>query len=246
LDSVLGRRPIRTAALAIVTAYTLLGSGCQSTGPSRTPAPPAATSAPGGVTHVLEPTRSELHFLVYRAGTFARFGHNHVIAARNLDGSMTLIPGIVGSTFNLLLPVDELDVDPSHWREQYGEDFSSTPSAADIDGTRANMLGPDLLDSAAYPYIRVAGRIVRIADSYGADLEIAIKDTVLQRTTPVGLTIAGDAVSATGSLMVDHAELGLTPFSVMLGALRVAETIEIRFELIAVRVGAQPGARQGD
>jgi len=237
LDPVLSDRPIAATLLAAVAAVALLGSGCESTGRLRAPPPTTAEPAAAGATHVLDAGRSELHLLVYRAGTFARFGHNHVIAARDLEGQLTLTPGVAGSTFELLLPVERLEVDPARWRTHYGEDFASTPSAADIDGTRANMLGAALLDAAAYPFVRVAGRIVGDADAYRAELEIAVKDTVARRATPVTLAIAADTITASGSLTVTHAELGLTPFSVMLGALRVAEEIEIRFELVAERVG---------
>jgi hypothetical protein len=41
------------------------------------------------------------------------------------------------------------------------------------------------------------------------------------------------AVAARGSLELSQSQLGLTPFSVAGGAIQVADTLEIRFELIA-------------
>ena len=236
MDSILTRRrPVLATLLAASVCGALLASGCEST--RLRPETRVTTSRePEGTTHRLDPARSELHVLVYRAGAFARLGHNHVIAARELDGRLSLTREVLASTFELLLPVAALDVDPARWRAHYGGDFASTPTADDIDGTRANMLGAALLDGVAYPYVRVAGRILGTAETNSADIEIAIKDTVVRRTTPVALAVTADTVVASGQLSIDHAELGLTPFSVMLGALRVAEPIEIRFEIVATRV----------
>ena len=146
---------------------------------------------------------------------------------------------VVGSTFDLLLPIEAFDVDPEPLRARYGAEFASERSAADIDGTRANMLGAALLDSTAYPNVRVAGTIARAAQEYTADIEIAIKDTVVRRTTPIALSVTATSVTASGMLEIDHAELGLTPFSALLGAIRVADAIEFRFELVAEPIDAQ-------
>ena len=237
MDSILTGRATRAAACSIIVGCVFLAGGCQA--PSlQSPQPAATVVTPGGPTHRLDAARSELHILVYRAGPFARFGHNHVIAAGALAGRLTLTGDVVGSTFDLLLPVDAFDVDPEPLRERYGEDFASVRSAADIEGTRANMLGEALLDSAAYPNVRVAGTIVRAARAYAADIEIAIKDTVTRRTTPVALSVTATTVTASGTLTIDHAELGLAAFSAFLGAIRVADAIEFRFELVAAPIDA--------
>lgn len=238
MDSFLNRRATRVAAHSIVVGCALLVGACQVTS-LESPQSATTTVARSGPTHRLDAARSELHILVYRAGPFARFGHNHVIAARELAGRLTLTREVVGSTFDLLLPVDAFDVDPQPLRARYGEDFASERSAADIDGTRANMLSTALLDSTAYPNVRVAGTIARAAQAYAADIEIAIKDIVVRRTTPIALSVTATSVTASGMLEIDHAELGLTPFSALLGAIRVADTIEFRFELVATPIDAQ-------
>ena len=49
---------------------------------------------------------------------------------------------------------------------------------------------------------------------------------MVRRSVPVTLTHREGTITARGSVSLTHVELGLTPFSVMLCALRVAETIE--------------------
>lgn len=217
----------------MIAAACLLS--CRSATVLETAAPGLATVSPGGEAYQIDSTASEIHILVYRAGPLARLGHNHVIAAQDPEGEVRLRPDRQASSFELLVAVDRLTVDSPPLRERYGEPFTSTPTEADIAGTRENMLGPALLDAAAYPYLRVAGRLVSGPDGDAVALEIALKDTLVQRTVPISLEIDDDSLTARGALEIDHAALGLTPFSIMLGALRVAETMEIRFSLTARR-----------
>ena len=208
---------------------------CQSTVVLEAAAPSVAAVDAGGEAYRIDPAASEIHILVYRAGPLARLGHNHVIAAQDPEGEVLLRSDRQASSFELLLAVDRLTVDAPALRERYGEQFASTPTEADIAGTRNNMLGPALLDAAAYPYVRIAGRLAAGPDGDTVSLEIALKDTVVQRSVPISLEIGADSLTAQGAVEIDHAELGLAPFSVMLGALRVAETMEIKFSLIARR-----------
>jgi len=140
------------------------------------------------------------------------------------------------SSFELLIDVTKLTVDAAALRQRYGDAFASIPSEEDIAGTRRNMLGPTLLDATAYPYVRVAGRLGPwVGDGNAAEIEIAIKNTLARRTVPIDLRMDDRTLTVSGALTLDHSELGLTPFSVLLGALRVAETMEIRFSLTARR-----------
>jgi hypothetical protein len=45
-------------------------------------------------------------------------------------------------------------------------------------------------------------------------------------------------LSASGEFDLTHAQLGLSPYSVALGAIRVAERMHVRYRLIARREGA--------
>lgn len=232
------------AAVLITAAATCLVS-CRSASVLGTAAPGVAALPAGGVVYRIDPAASEIHILVYRAGPLSRLGHNHVIAVQDPEGEVLLHSDRLGSSFELLVAVDGLTVDSPLLRERYGEAFASTPTEADIAGTRDNMLGPALLDAAAYPYLRIAGQLVSAPDGDAVALEIAVKDTVVQRTVPISLEIGEDSLTARGTLEIDHSALGLTPFSVMLGALRVAETMEIRFSLTARRAGRRESARDG-
>jgi hypothetical protein len=217
LDSVL-RRPTRWLSIGALAVAACGGS-----------------RAACGQDYRIDPLASELHVLVYRAGPVARLGHNHVIAARDIAGHVTRAPTPEGSSVEIRLPVEGFTVDAPELRARYGADFSSTPSARDVAGTTANMLGGALLDATAYPQIRIVGVLRDGLEGYVVDAAISVKSTVWRASIPIELEIADDVLVARGSTEITHDALGLTPLSVMLGALRVAETVDIRFALTARR-----------
>jgi polyisoprenoid-binding protein YceI len=192
-------------------------------------------------TYVLDPGGSDIHWQVYRAGAFARFGHSHVIAARDVSGRVVVdTEALARSKFELEFPVMSLVVDDPALRSSLGEEFASVPSADDIAGTRSNMLGDDVLQADRYSTIRVTGVG---PTGEGEHQTLAIKVELLGRsvdlTVPTTVALAGDSLDASGAFEIDHAALGLEPFSVMAGALQVAERITFSYRVRARRVAAQ-------
>ena len=97
----------------------------------------AAAQAPG--TYVIDSAASEVYWRIYKAGAFARFGHNHVIAIAEPSGSVDVAPVLADSVLELSFDVGTLVIDDPQLRARYGEDFESVPSDEDIAGTRTNM-----------------------------------------------------------------------------------------------------------
>ena len=196
--------------------------------------------APGqesGERYVVDPAQSDFHWLVYKAGAFSRFGHNHTIAVGDLSGSVLVNPDdLAKSQFNLQFGVAQLVVDDPALRSTLGEDFSSVPKPDDIAGTRKNMLSERVLDGEKYPQIRVTGT----GPTMGAGMqELAVKIEMLGRVidlkVPTEVTIAGDQLRATGEFELNHADLGMQPFSVMAGALQVGEKLSFTYDVRAQR-----------
>jgi hypothetical protein len=194
--------------------------------------PPAAADP---ILYRIDSTRTSLQILVYRDGPLARLGHNHVISAHGISGSVFVRQPRVRSEFELSLPVIELTVDDPDARRAAGDDFSLQPSAADIEGTRENMLAARVLDIRRYPVITVSGRLVSAGEAPRLAYDISLKEQHLQGTLPITLTIQDDELTVDGSLELSHADLGLEPFRVMMGALRVADVLTLRFHVTATR-----------
>ena len=87
-----------------------------------------------------------------------------------------------------------------------------------------------------YPQIRVTG-IGPTTD--GGMQELAVKVEMLGRVidldVPTNVTIEGDELRATGEFELNHADLGMEPFSVMAGALQVGEKLSFTYDIRARR-----------
>jgi hypothetical protein len=225
----------------VLVALALLGAcGAPPRQPApAAPAPPVAVAAPTGPAYRIDPERSELRILVYRAGALARFGHNHVLVSRALGGEVRVAaPGVVvGGTFDVSLAVASFAVDEPVARHEEGAEFSTEPSAADVEGTRRNLLGPGVLDAAAFPTLRVHGVTGGTATGPSAQATVELRGRSTPLTVPLTVTDAGSTLTVRGGFGVLQSALGLTPFSAALGALAVRDEIEVRFRIVAVRGG---------
>ncbi len=204
--------------------------------PARGPAPasPAGGHAVEGRLYRIDPAASELRILVYRAGPLAALGHNHVIANHALSGVAHVTPGLSGSTFQLVVPVAAFEVDPPALRREEGEDFSADIGADARNGTLHNLLGPGLLDADHYPQITLEGvRVEAGARGLTARLRtrVAGHESIIEAAFTTAAVEGG--MAASGTLTLRQSALGLTPFSIMLGALQVRDEMTVRFHLVA-------------
>ncbi|MCS5580117.1 MAG: YceI family protein [Gammaproteobacteria bacterium] len=181
---------------------------------------------------------SDIRFAIYRTGMLARFGHNHVISVGYFEGTVYLHPNVERSSVELVIPVDRLIVDDPALRREEGDAFSSEPSADDINGTRANMLGKRLLDADQYPIIRVKGRKGSSGQELESVLNLSVEflGRVIELSVPVALRLKGDQLEASGAFRLTHDQLGMTPFSVMMGALQVADEMDVKYRIRAERI----------
>lgn len=200
-------------------------------------APPAALAVPpGAAAYAIDAERSVVTLRVYRAGRLARLGHNHVITSANETGYAWTSGAPATSGFELRVPVAELVVDDPAARAAAGEDFPGTLPDTARDGTRRNMLRPELLDGERYPEI-----VVR-ADSLGGTWEgptvtanVTLRDQTRRIDVPLDIARESAAIIARGTFSILQSAFGITPFSVGGGAIQVADAVEIAFEIHAVR-----------
>lgn len=160
---------------------------------------------------------------VRRGGPFARFGHDHIVASRTLEGAVA--PGAGRTDFRFRL--DQLSVDEAALRT--GAGFDSQPSAADIDGTRRNMLDK-VLDAGRFPLVLVH------AEGSGQLLRAAITLHGVTRTLalPARIERAADgAMAVSGALTLRQSDFGIVPFAVLGGALAVQDSLELRYRIVA-------------
>lgn len=222
-------KPIRTALLLLA----LLG-GCAPPvqQPPPVSAPPEAAAgwylkaaAAGQKVYRIDAAQSLVAVTVRRGGAFARFGHDHVVASRTLSGYAAPDAGRADFQFRL----DQMTVDEAPLRTEAGLD--TQPDADAIAGTRNNML-TRVLEAERFPVVMLrAERVPGKADA----LRLAVTLHGVTRKVDVTTKIErnGAQLVASGALTLLQTDFGITPMSVMGGAMTVQDPMELRFRIVA-------------
>jgi polyisoprenoid-binding protein YceI len=230
----------RTLGVALLLTSSALLTACPR--PVRPPAPQASlpptpsVDTRGATIYRVDPQSSELYIQVFRGGTLSKFGHNHVVSARNVTGRVWVHPEFPRSGLELVVPVNELVVDDPQARRKAGSEFPPDVPQADKDGTRRNMLRPDVLDGERFRELTV--KSVQVSGTLEAPRIIAritIKDVSRDVTVPVKIATTGGRLTASGAFDVQQTEFGIKPFTAALGALAVQDKLHITFEITAMR-----------
>jgi len=172
------------------------------------------------------PGESLVSIVVRRGGPLARLGHDHVVSGADVQG----YADPQQSRADLFLLLDALVVDDPALRAQAGLD--TQPSAADIAGTRSNMLA--VLDAQRHPHV-----VLRV---HGATRQQLSVDITLHGVTrkdlqiPATVALKGDALTASGQFAINQSDFGITPFSILGGAIRVEDRLELHFRISARRL----------
>jgi hypothetical protein len=206
------------------------------------PAPPSSTlqSLPPSGSYPVDSQNSELRVLVYRAGPLANFGHNHVLVNRGVSGVVQVGATLAESSFSLQVPAEGFVVDDPRARREEGSDFEGDIGEDAKAGTGRHMLSAALLDAAEFPTITV--RSVNLSgtlDALTADLSIGIAGREAVVSAPCSLQGDSHSVTAVGSLVLRQTALGLTPYSLLHGALQVEDALQLKFRIV-VPIGREP------
>ena len=209
--------------------------------PVRPPAPtptvpptPAAPDTRGAAVYEVSSQESEVDILVFRGGKLSRLGHNHVMTSRNVSGRVWVHPELSRSGFELSFPVAQLVVDDPQERRAAGSDFPPDIPQSDKDGTRKNMLRPDVLDAEHYPEVRLrSARLSGTTEAPHVTAHITIKDASRDVDVPLKVAVEGQKLSASGEFDILQTQFGIKPFSVALGALEVQDKLHIKFAIVA-------------
>jgi hypothetical protein len=226
-------------AKVLAVAALLLASACAR--PPR-PAAPAAPPIPAlgpGVVYRLVPEESVLTIYAYRAGPLASHGHNHVLVLSGLSGELHVPEDRERVSGDIKAQVADFHIDEPAARRAAGADFPGEIAAGDIAGTRQNMLGPQLLDGAQFPELHAG--VLRAhggPSEFAVTLALTVRGVGSTQDFPAHLTITPSELTAEGEISVSQHALGLPPFSILLGALSVDDSLRVRYRVVARTAGS--------
>jgi YceI-like protein len=243
---------VRAASAAILLVLSLGGCPTRpkppespaSTAVGAPPAAPGALQVPGheGRPYDVQSRESLLTVLAFRGGALAKAGHNHVIASHDLAGTFYVPEDVMRSTFELHMPVTQLVIDEPELRAKEGAEFPTDVPESAKEGTRRNMLSEALLNGAEFPDISLVSKSIGSAaggaatagdPAVQAEVLVTVRGQQHAVTVPVTYTIANGELVASGDFPLKQTDLGLTPFSAMLGALQVQDEMRVRFRVVA-------------
>jgi hypothetical protein len=171
---------------------------------------------------------------VYKGGALARAGHNHIVASHSLTGVVRVPDDPTRATFDIHMPVNELVVDEDDLRAKEGPDFPPGVPADAKEGTKRNMLGASLLEAERYPEIVLQSEAIQQGpEGLQAQVRVIVRDRASSVIVPVKYEIQGEDLRVSGELALEQTDIGLTPFSLFGGALKVLDEMKIRFAIVA-------------
>ena len=173
----------------------------------------------------IDTKHSLVTIIVHRGGMLARLGHDHVVASRDVIGWVDMDTGLA----DLYVPLEKLSVDEASLRA--AAKFITQPSAGAIEGTRQNML-EKVLESAQYPFALIHITRMAMVTSLMA-VTITLHGTSRLYEVPVQMTRSTEGYAFNGQLTFNQTEFGLTPFSILGGALLVEDQLDFQFNIIA-------------
>ena len=166
-----------------------------------------------------------------KAGLFGFAGHNHVIRARAVSGTLVYRPGSAVSSLRLQVLTDSLEV-------------LTPPDTAEIrkvtEAMRTEVLHVDRHPDMTF-----------VADSLEAksgrmEFRLTVTMEGVTRVVPVtaDVTIGPDTIRAGGTFTAKQTDFGIEPFSGgPAGTVKVADRVRFCFDLVAVRGASPPEGR---
>lgn len=193
-----------------------------------------AAAKRGEPVYAINTTESEVVIYVYRGGTFAKMGHDHVVISRDVHGFVLLSEESDETKADLYVPLKSLKVDEPTYRAQAG--FESSLSDKDIASTRHNML-EKVLEADSYPYVFI--HVETDSNIYKQQIVkagITLHGVTKTITLPVEIERSKNKIGVSGKMILRQTDFNMEPFSVLGGALRVKDEIILNFQLHATRM----------
>jgi YceI-like domain len=223
----------RRGALVAWAMVLLIAAGCAPRPSAHAPAE-STTGPAGGPAFQLDSGASEIWLFLHADGPLAKVGHAHVITHHALRGTIWLPPQAEQSGCEVQIPVQSFIVDDPKERATAGAEYAEPLDEAARSGTRDHMLGDKQLNATQYPVVSLQCRhITKGAQGATVELTVTVRDHTSQLSVPVQWQHQGNTLRAEGELSFTQTALGLEPYSLLFGALRVSDEIRAHFRFVA-------------
>ena len=202
---------MRAVSAALITLVVSVNAGAQ-----------------GRASYAVDSQQSKMEIHVSKEGTFKAFGHDHLIAAKQISGQVQFDPQkIEPSSVHLRIPTKSMTVvDP-------GE------SEKDRRDVQATMEGERVLDVAKFPEITFTSSKVSAAKKTAEGWELTLSGNLKLHgvekpvSFPLHVHVDNNELRGQGELSVLQTDYGITPVKVGGGAVKVKDKLKITFNIVA-------------
>jgi polyisoprenoid-binding protein YceI len=190
----------------------------------------AVTAAQEKSNYSIDGMRSKVQINVYKEGVFKAFGHDHLVAAKELYGQVQFDPEKIDqSAVRLKIPTKSITViDP-------GE------SEKDRQDVQATMEGEKVLDVAKFPEITFASSKVTAARKTPAGWEVTLSGKLKLHGVekpvnfPLRVNAEANELRGEGEVSILQTDYGITPVKVGGGSVKVKDKLKITFNIVAAK-----------
>ena len=215
----------------------------------------------GAATWQLDPDRSVVALLTHRAGVGARLAHDHLVVAPLAGVTLELdADRPEAARLTVAVRADALEIDAAAARARWGRRLAELGALAkglepvpegDRAKVRAAMLGASQLDAARHPELRV--ELVSLARRGGdgdarptpgwtARVRLTLRGKTIEKELAVRFELEAGELTAEALGEMRFTELGIEPYSTLLGAIRNDDLCHLFVALVARPEAPNPAA----
>jgi polyisoprenoid-binding protein YceI len=169
---------------------------------------------------------SRLTIKVTASGLLAALGHSPVVTARGFSGEVQCVPDTFeDASLRFRVGADTLTV----------QDGIMEKDRREIE----QMMKTDVLEIGRFPEIvfESTNIVVSAPDSGPLRAQVSgrfsLHGVTRDLTIPVGVSVIGSMLRASGEFVVRQTDFGITPVSIAAGALKVKDDLQCAFDLVA-------------
>jgi polyisoprenoid-binding protein YceI len=182
------------------------------------------------VEYVIDVTKSRFTVRAFATGLLSAFGHNPVIAIRDLEGTIRFAPeAITEASLNFTVKASSLAL----------QSDASEKDRREIERT----MNQEVLESAQYPEITFASTQVT-GSSMGPTLflvkvegDLALHGVTRRQLIAAQVIPMDGTMRAYGEVAMKQTDFNIKLVSVAGGAMRIKDELKLQFDLVAKRAG---------
>jgi polyisoprenoid-binding protein YceI len=179
-------------------------------------------------TFTVDSNASDIRIRVGKTGIASFAGHDHEVVARSLQGEVAAdFEDLSRSSVDIVVNALALSVVAK------GEPEGDAPKVEQA------MKGRDVLDARRYPGIvfhsrKVSGKHLSEATfALTVEGELSLHGVTRPIAVPLQVELRGDALAASGKLVVKQSDFGIEPTSAAGGLVKVEDEVTLTFRIVA-------------